>query len=66
MPVTLTSFGLGTFLRTGLATVTVPADGDGLASATWVATAGTVGNVSILAGSPERAGQVPFLITVTE
>lgn len=66
MPVTFTSWGLGAFQRNGLTSVTVPADADGLASATWVATAGTVGNASIIAGSPTRAGQVGFLIRISE
>ena len=66
MPVTFTSLGLGTFLRNGLTTVSVPADGEGLAQATWIATPGTVGNVSILAGSPTRAGQVSYLIHIAE
>lgn len=66
MPVTFTSFGLGAFVRTGQVSVTVPADGEGRASAAWVATTGTIGSVLILAGSPTRAGQVQFLIQVSE
>ena len=66
MPVTWTSLGLGTFLRTGLTSVSVAADADGHAFATWIATPGTVGNVSILAASPTRAGQVSYLIHITE
>lgn len=66
MPVTFTSWGLGSFLRTGLTTVTVPADGEGRAVATWVATKGTTGSVLLVAGSPTRAGQVSFLIQIAE
>ena len=66
MPVTWTSLGLGTFLRTGLTSVSVAADADGHASATWIATPGTIGNVSILAASPTRAGQIAFLVHITE
>ena len=66
MPVTFTSFGLGAFVRTGQVSVTVPADGEGRAFAAWVATTGTVGSVLILGASPTRAGQVQFLIQVTE
>ena len=66
MPVTWTSLGLGTFLRTGLTSVSVAADADGHAFATWIATPGTTGNASILAASPTRAGQVAFLVRISE
>jgi hypothetical protein len=66
MPVTFTSFGLGEFTASGLQTVTVAADGAGEARASFRASAGTVGNCLITAGSPVRAGTLQFLVTIPE
>jgi hypothetical protein len=43
----------------------VQAGGDGVAAATFTATAGTVESVNIVAGSPLAAGNVQFMVRVT-
>ncbi len=64
LPVTFTSFGLGAFTGSGLASITVAADADGVATARFRITPGTVGKCLIIAGSPVRAGTISFLVTV--
>ena len=64
MPVSLTSFGLGTFQGSNVSAVTVRSDANGVAQAVFQVTDGTVGNCLITAGSPVRAGTVQFLIRV--
>ena len=66
MPVSCSSQGLGEFPASGQSSVTVPADAQGVASIEFLATAGTVGHCLLIAGSPVRAGQVQFLITIRE
>lgn len=62
-PVTFTSFDLGSF-GNALATQTVVADANGVASVAFTAGPGTIDGVHILAGSPGASGQVPFVVTV--
>lgn len=62
-PVTFTSFDLGAF-QNQLTTVTVKANEDGLAQATFTGTPGTIGAVNILAGSPMTSGQLKFQVNV--
>jgi hypothetical protein len=62
-PATFTSFDLGAF-QNGLTTITVQADKEGVARATFTATPGTMGDVNILAASPLTQGQASFKITV--
>lgn len=63
-PVTFTSFDAGTFAESKLNSVTVQADDNGLAHATFVATSGADGDVNILAGCPLTSGQVRFVVMV--
>jgi hypothetical protein len=63
-PVTFTSFDLGSFSNS-LATQTVVADANGVASVAFSAGPGTIDGVHILAGSPGATGQVPFVVTVS-
>ncbi len=63
--VTFTSFDLGKFKESQLTSVTVPADDNGIASATFVATKGTHHDCRILAGGPMTSGQVRYLVTIT-
>ncbi len=65
-PVSCTSQGLGEFPASGQSAVTVPADAQGVATIEFLASAGTVGHCLLIAGSPVRAGQVQFLITIRE
>ena len=65
-PISFTSMGLGTFVASGLTTVTAAADADGVARADFAITPGTVGYVQITAGSPVRAGTLQFLVHVQE
>lgn len=65
MPVTYTSLGLGVFPVTGVNTHTVAADAAGFAQVEFAITAGTTGNVLVVAGSPVRAGQNRYIIRVT-
>lgn len=62
-PVTFHSTGLGAF-ENGLTTITVRADGAGAASAVFTATAGTLGDVNVVAASPMAVGKVCFSILV--
>jgi hypothetical protein len=63
-PATFTSFECGAF-DNHLTTITVRADGNGVATATFSAPPGTLNAVSILAGSPLASGQVNFTVIVT-
>ena len=62
-PTTFTSFDLGKF-QNDLATQTVVADQNGVASVAFRAGPGTIDAVHVLAGSPQASGQVTFTITV--
>lgn len=62
-PVTFTTFDLGTFAN-GLPSITVVAGPDGVATARYAAVGGVVGDVHILAGSPQASGQVKFHVSV--
>jgi hypothetical protein len=62
-PVTFTTFDKGAF-RNELPSETVLADKDGIASVLFIATAGTVDEVHILAGSPLSVGTVAFVVQV--
>jgi len=64
-PVTFTSFDLGEF-QNQLTSITVAADGEGVAVARFTGSAGTVGEVNILAASPMTSGQVRFHVEVIE
>jgi len=61
--VTFTTFDLGLF-DNGLASITVQANADGVATARFTATGGVAGDVHLLAGSPQASGQVKFLVGV--
>ena len=63
-PVTFTSFDLGQF-ENQLTSTTVVAEADGVASANFTASGGTINKVSILAASPVTTGQVQFTVAVT-
>jgi hypothetical protein len=65
-PVTFTAFDGGAFKENGLPTVTVQADGRGLAVARFTAPAGVDGDVHIVAGSPMAAGVQRFFLRVVD
>jgi hypothetical protein len=54
----------GGFFENKLNGITVKADADGVATATYVAGPGTIGNVNILSGSPLSSGQVRFRVII--
>ena len=62
-PVTFTSVGLGAF-QNGRSSITVEADGQGVARVRFEATKGTEGKVPIYAASPMTKGQVLFRLSV--
>ncbi len=62
-PVTFTSFDAGQF-ENQLTSITVIADEDGVATARFSGTSGTISDVNILAGSPLAAGNVSFVVDV--
>jgi hypothetical protein len=64
MPVTFYSPRLGQF-ENQLATITVRADEDGIARATFKAASGTRDEIEVFASSPVHTGQARFLIDVT-
>jgi hypothetical protein len=64
MPVTFNSFDLGRFAQSRLPVVTVRADDEGLAKATFAWAPGTVGRCRILAASPLCSGQINFTVNV--
>ncbi len=63
-PVTFTSFNGGNFKESKLGSVTVQADGAGLAVATFSAGPGIRGDLRIQAGSPLAVGFQTFLVRV--
>ena len=63
-PVTFTSLDLGYFQENKLNSITVRADKNGTASATFTGGPGTIADVNILAGSPLSTGQVRFKVVV--
>ena len=63
-PVTFTSFDLGRFAENQLTSVTVQADGRGIAEAEFQGVSGTFNRVNILAGSPVASGQIRFVVEV--
>lgn len=63
-PATFLSVDGGRFLESDLNCVTVRADAQGVAKATFLASFGADGDVNILVGSPEASGQVRFVVTV--
>lgn len=65
-PITFTSTDLGAFAENNLNSVTVRADEKGLATVTFVAIAGTLNDVNILAGSPMASGQAHFVVDVEQ
>ena len=65
-PVSWTSNGLGEFKRTGVSSISEPSDQDGIASADFRLTKGTVGNVLITAGSPVCGSTLTYLIRITD
>jgi hypothetical protein len=64
-PVTFTAFDGGEFKENGLASVTIRADGRGLAGAHFIATPGIEGDLTIVAGSPLSSGVQRFVLRVT-
>ena len=64
-PTTFVTFGLGEFPASGLQSVTVAADDQGIARTQFRISPGTVGNCLVLAGSPVCANTLSFLITVS-
>ena len=64
-PVSFLTMDLGTFSN-GLTAITVRADQQGVATATYSASDGVIADVNILAGSPMASGQVQFHVVVTE
>ena len=63
-PVTFTALDLGKFLENDLNTITVQADGDGLARVTFAATKGAINDCRILIGSPLASGKVTCTVNV--
>jgi len=61
----VTEMDLGTFSN-GLTAITVRADEEGVAKATYTASGGVIADVSVLVGSPLASGQVSFFVFVTE
>ena len=64
-PVSFTSFDLGTF-QNGLTSVSVQANDEGMAEATFTGGPGTIADVHVQAASPVSSGQVRFTIHVTK
>lgn len=62
-PVTFTTFDLGLF-DNGLASITVQANAEGVATARFSAVGEVAGDIHLLAGSPMASGQVKFLVGV--
>jgi hypothetical protein len=63
-PLNLFSNGLGAF-DNGLTSISLRTDAQGVASLTWTASAGTTGDVNVLAASPLAHGQASIFINVT-
>jgi hypothetical protein len=64
MPVTFYAPRLGLFANK-LTTITVQADEEGIAMATYTATPGAQGDVMVLAASPMNSDQAHFSIGIT-
>lgn len=64
-PVSFTSFDLGRFRESQLTTITVEADEQGVAEATFEATPGTISDVNIMAAGPTTSGQVRFVVNIS-
>jgi hypothetical protein len=62
-PVTFTAFDLGTF-ENQLNSVSVPTNDNGVATATFTATPGSLYRAHVLAASPGTSGQVHFEIYI--
>ena len=62
-PVTFTSFDLGQF-ENELNSITVQADGNGIATVRFTGSGGTINDVNILAASPVNSGQAKFVVNV--
>jgi hypothetical protein len=62
-PVTFKSFDLGRF-ENELTTISVRADGEGVAEVEFFGSPGTYSSVNILAGSPLTTGQAKFVVSV--
>jgi hypothetical protein len=62
-PVTYTALDLGSF-ENSLTTITVQADANGEASATYTARGGVIADAQVLVGSPLASGQVKFHVFV--
>jgi hypothetical protein len=62
-PVTFQTHGLGAF-GNNRTTQTVASDAEGVASVSWTAIDGTVGDVIVVAASPRAVGNVEFFIHV--
>ena len=65
MPATFTSFDLGAF-DNSLSSITVKANEDGVATAAFHATTGTLGEVNLVAASPVASERVNFRLFVGE
>ena len=65
LPVSFTSFDLGAF-QNKLTAITVQADKDGIAEATFIGTEGTIADCNILCSCPETSGRIKFVITITK
>jgi hypothetical protein len=63
VPVAFTSLKLGSFSNQ-LSSITVVADRNGKAEATFTASSGTIAEVPILAACPVASGQVRFVVSV--
>ncbi len=63
-PVTFTAFDGGAF-ENHLNSITVQADGDGLAKATFVATTGVINDVNLVAASPVTSGQLKYVASIS-
>ena len=63
MPVTFTSFDGGAF-GSGLTSMSVAADDDGVAEVAFTGTSGTMGEINIIAASPVAAERVNFQVYV--
>ncbi len=63
-PVTFTALDLGMFQENELNTITVQADGTGIARVTFAATKGAINDCHILAGSPLASGKIAFTVNI--
>jgi len=63
-PVTYTSFDLGQFENL-LTSITVLAGDDGIATAEFTGSPGTVNDVNILVASPVNSGQIRFIVNIS-